>query len=107
MLLAIAMAIAIAVAGRGESEAESLDGVGFFCTEYEVAVLAHSDLAEGDAVAAHEVVVRQLRGHLVVIVAGRRLRLGLVVAVRLEGTLRRRAGQEGQKGGVKGGWRIG
>ena len=45
------MAMAIAVAGRGESEAESLDGVGFFCTEYEVAVLAHSDLAEGDAVA--------------------------------------------------------
>ena len=104
----LAMAMAIAVAGRGESEAESLDGVGFFCTEYEVAVLAHSDLAEGDAVAAHEVVVRQLRGHLVVIVAGRRRRrLGLVVAVRLEGTLRRRAGQEGQKGGVKGGWRIG
>ena len=77
----------------GESEAVSLDGVGFFWAEKNVAVLGHPDLTEGDAVVAHEVVVRQLRGHCEV--AGRRL--GLLVAVRFERTLPRRTRRKGKE----------
>ena len=65
------------------SETVSLHCICFFRTEVYVAVLCHPDLAERDAVLAHEVVIGQPCGQGPV--AGRRL--GILVAVRLVGTL--------------------